>query len=156
MHEDHAAPPAVTTRPVLVGECNPYGGDPYYALYPAPDGCSGHRLCRLVFGMDPDDYLEAFDRINLCAGKWSVREARESAVRLLTAGGRFVLLGAKVCDGFGVPFVPFTVQDKVLLRLPHPSGLNRRWAEPGAFDRARAAVAAFLPEVAPLLGRSPA
>jgi hypothetical protein len=36
---------------VLVGESNPYGADPYYALYPAPDGSAGHRLCCLVLGM---------------------------------------------------------------------------------------------------------
>lgn len=139
---------------ILVGESNPYGGDDYYALYPAPDGCSGHRLCCLILGMDPDDYLEAFERTNLVRGPWSLSAARARAALLLTAGGRFVLFGAKVCAGFGVPFAPFTVKDEVLLRMPHPSGLNRMWQEEGAFARARAAVAAFAPEVAHLLGRA--
>ena len=50
-------------KPTLVGESNPYGGNDDYALYPAPNGCSGHRLCLLILGMDPEDYLEAFERL---------------------------------------------------------------------------------------------
>jgi hypothetical protein len=60
-------PPVILSKPLLVGEVNPYGGDPYYALYPAPDGCSGHRLCYLILGMRREDYLESFERINLVA-----------------------------------------------------------------------------------------
>ena len=44
----------------------------------------------------------------------------------------------KVCSGFGIPFRPFEVFGKNRIVLPHPSGLNRMWGEPGAFDRARA------------------
>ena len=52
-----------------------------------------------------------------------------------------MLLGAKVCSAFEVGFVPFTV---VQLRcgpgaiIPHPSGRNPVWGDPGAFGRARA------------------
>ena len=142
-------------RPVLVGESNPYGDDPRYALYPSPDGCSGHRLCRLVLGMHCRDYLSAFDRVNLCGGYWSMREARQMAVQLLAeraGSASLILLGSKVCRAFGVAYVPFTVADGVLLRLPHPSGLCRVWSDPRAFARARAAIASFVPEVAHLLG----
>lgn len=137
---------------ILVGETNPYGAEPYYALYPAPDGCAGHRLCCRILGMHRHVYLQTFDRANLCEGNWSLRDARKKAVELLRGGGKFILLGSKVCAGFGVPFVPFVVQDEVLLKLPHPSGLCRLWHEAGSMQRARDLVGTFAPELAPLLG----
>jgi hypothetical protein len=129
-------------KPLLVGESNPYGANPEFALYPAPRGCSGDRLCRLVLRMDPDAYLDAFERVNLCAGKWSMKAARARAGELLAsrAAGVTVLLGARVCNAFGLAFVPFSVVpggDQVVAILPHPSGLSRAWNEPGAYDRAR-------------------
>ncbi len=141
-------------KPLLVGEQNPYGDDPYFALYPAPDGCSGHRLCCLILGMRRADYLREFDRTNLCAGPWDERAAGTKAVDLIrTRIGdcRLILLGSKVCRAFGVPFVPFTVADDILLRLPHPSGRCRTWSEVNAFGRARAAVIRFAPEIAHLI-----
>ena len=38
-------PKTIDCKVVLVGEQNPYGPDPEFALYPAPEGSSGHRLC---------------------------------------------------------------------------------------------------------------
>ena len=140
-------------KPLLVGEANPYGGDPWFALYPSPPGCSGDRLCRLVLGLDPDDYLERFERANLCAGKWSGREAstRASALLCERRAGVFVLLGARVSRAFQWPFDPFTVRSLSwaprdmggshgvrVVTLPHPSGLSRAWHVPGAYERARA------------------
>ena len=65
-----------------------------------------------------------------------------------------ILLGRKVCDAFGAPFVPnqrspFNAR---LLVLNHPSGLCRAWGQPDAFLKARRAVAEFAPEISPLLG----
>ena len=138
-------------KPLLVGEANPYGGDPTFALYPSPPGCSGDRLCRLVMGLDPDDYLERFDRVNLCPSAWRVRVARENVSRILLENGewggrrRVVLLGAKVTRAFSLAFEPFTHRlvetigrSTHYVVLPHPSGLSRAWYEPGAFERARA------------------
>lgn len=130
-------------KPVLIGESNPYGGDPYYALVPYPDGCSGHRLCRLVLGLTDDEYMDRFDRVNLCDGKWSIKSARERADLLRHTHSRHILLGAKVAAAFGVEFKPFEVIQSLLV-LPHPSGLNRMWQEQGAFERARKAVTAYL------------
>jgi hypothetical protein len=139
-------------RIVLVGESNPYGGDPYYALYPAPDGCPGHRLCYKILGMQCRDYIREFERVNLVVGKWSMPVARAAAVELLKGGGRFVLFGSKVASAFGVPFAPFTIFDEVLLVLPHPSGHNRTWAQEGIIARCREVFAAFVPEVESMLG----
>lgn len=150
-------------RPLLVGEVNPYGSNPDYALWPYPEQASGDRLCRMIMGLDPDSYLRRFDRINLCEGKWSVRAARSLAETILATrkNGPVVLCGSRVCNAFRVTFSPSTVWaiiwDDVtrtfnldewlgsgwpLVVLNHPSGLCRAWNEPGAVDAARAALIA--------------
>lgn len=141
------------TKPLLVGESNPFGSDEKFALYPAPDGCSGHRLCCLILGMRRRDYLAAFDRINLCAGKWSTREATDSALKIWVADRRVILLGSKVAKAFGADFVPFeiSVGGRVLV-LPHPSGLCRLWNEPDAIRLARRAVGKVAPALVPMIG----
>jgi hypothetical protein len=131
-------------KPLLIGELNPYGDDDHFALYPRPERASGHRLCTLVMGLREHDCLERFDRANLCYRKWSLPAARERAKTLLSDPGRsrIVLLGAKVCKAVGFDYVPFTTfkwigVDRVTVTLPHPSGLNRTWNEPGAFKKAQ-------------------
>jgi hypothetical protein len=145
------------SRPVLVGESNPYGSDPYYALYPDPPGCAGERLCKKIMKLDQDEYLERFERVNLCEGKWSMIIARSRVIELLHQHeGPFVLLGTKVFEAFsrrlfeiksqtvfsamsttfvaaegGIRRKPFT-----FVRIPHPSGLNRMWGEAGSYQRA--------------------
>lgn len=135
-------------KTLLVGESNPYGSDPAFALYPAPDGCAGHRLATKVLGLSRAQYLERYDRANLVAdGRWSVPAARVAAAAIRASGReRLVLLGRRVAKAFGVDAPPFTVVR--LFRggsraavIPHPSGLCRAWNEPGAFERARAVVA---------------
>jgi hypothetical protein len=125
-----------------VGEANPYGGDPEYALWPAPRGCAGDRLCRLVLQMGEEEYLDRFERVNLCPTAWSIRAARDRASQLLESrDSAVVLLGARVCDAFRVAFRPFSLTQSpsrpTLVVLPHPSGLSRLWNEPGAYARAR-------------------
>lgn len=151
-------------RPILVGEDNPYGGDPYFALYPAPDGCSGHRLCCNILCMSRDDYLLEFQRANLCDSRWSAREARLRAAELVKTNFRIITLGKKVASAFGLDFAPFcetatevregwSVSVSSVLMLPHPSGRCRTWNEPGAFRRARLAVLQFLPHLSAKMGR---
>ena len=61
-------------RPVLIGVCaNPLwrkGGDREYALYPAPDGCTGYRLYEHddETGAMRIDYINTFDRRDPIAG----------------------------------------------------------------------------------------
>jgi len=139
-------------KPLLVGEANPYGNDPRFALYPYPERASGHRLAVLVMGMEPRQYIRAFDRVNLCPERWSVGVAREraDAVKADPSHRVIVLLGSKVAAAFGVKYEPFTVHElwpgflsppclakKRFVVLPHPSGLCRAWNEPGSFDKAR-------------------
>lgn len=149
-----ATDPQVHAKPLLIGEANPYGSDPEFALYPDPPNCAGHRLCHKVMGLDPDDYLRRFDRANLCPREWRLKEARVRATLLRShVRGLMVLLGARVCAAFEVDFKPFSetgyftnagrsdvgpqVYVPQYVVLPHPSGLSRSWNAPGAYDRAR-------------------
>lgn len=130
-------------KPLLVGESNPYGSDPKYALYPWPEQSAGARLCHKILGLQRLEYLERFDRVNLCAHRWNTSEARVHAQKIIEQGRRYVVLfGVKVTGAFGLDFRPtFRVVDHCgtwLVVLPHPSGLSREWHEPGAFERARA------------------
>lgn len=136
-------------KPILVGESNPYGDDQAFALYPAPDGCSGHRLATLILGMSRKDYLDSFERRNLCAGPWSIKHARQVAQSIWEQPGRFILLGSKVCSAWQTPFEPFKIFDGgTCAILPHPSGLCRLWGNPGAIEMARKVVLTIAPELA--------
>jgi len=140
----------VTALPLLIGEHNPYS---YYqddALLPWPKRASGHRLM-MRLGMTEDEYLERFDRMNLVVGeRWSAAAARRNARAILEErpSGVLVMLGRKVtvavCGAARVdavaPFCSVAAGERVLVSLPHPSGLNRAWNEPGAEGMARAAL----------------
>ncbi len=155
----------MTPRPWLIGESNPYGADPEMALYPDPPNSAGGRLCRAILGLTEAQYLRSFERRNLLSGSgaWSVYQAREAARRMMAdipSGTSVVLLGAKVWKAFmdaahaedrlkargerGHPvlslFEPFATH-LGWTYLPHPSGRCLLWNEPGAIERARAALA---------------
>ena len=119
-------------RPVLLGMCNPRGAGG--ALEPLPAGSAGHRLWGLVrdvSGMSADEYLRAYDRMNVLGRlEWDDAEARSAAPRLrsLLAGRRVAVLGAPVWRALGLPpdaaamsVVPGTGRG-AWLRVPHPSG----------------------------------
>ncbi len=122
-------------RVMLVGESNPYGDDPDMALYPAPDGCSGHRLWR-VFGVSRTRYL-SFTRVNLCRGVFRMSQARGRAMILRSdiydPHSLIVLCGARVKSAFGLDaslstWSSMADQNGVTwLALPHPSGRSRVW-----------------------------
>ena len=129
--------------PIFVGELNPYGGNPDYALFPYPQGSAGEILKSRIVRI-PGGYYCELGRVNLCEGKWTLREARARAEELLlkrhlqpfgkrtvwgdeSIPGVLVLLGSKVCSAFGVPFAPFDLRNGMVI-LPHPSGVNRMWS----------------------------
>jgi hypothetical protein len=133
-------------KPLLVGEANPYGGPPGNALIPDPPYCAGWNLCHKVMQLDEHEYLRRFDRVNLCDGKWNMKEAQTKVSTLSCEDRTIVLLGAKVASLFGWKFFDVSAfryyQGKrgnsySYVILPHPSGLSRAWSEPGAYERAR-------------------
>jgi hypothetical protein len=148
----------VTGRILLLGECNPYGPDPEFALYCEPPGCSGHRL-RLILGLPVPAYL-GLHRKNLCDGDWSTKSAQARAFELLSPPVPWqviVLLGRKVTRTFeklaldSVPLVPFSARTccpgMTLVSLPHPSGQNAALWPSRARERARQILQALAPEV---------
>jgi hypothetical protein len=135
------------SKPLLIGEVNPRNMDPEYALYPLPLHRSGGRLAGIL-GLTSGSYLARFDRVNLCNGCWDKKEAEARAAEIILGKTRpLVLLGKKVCNAFGVGYVPFTRIGPCYI-LPHPSKLARIWHNPGSKDKARALLAPYL--VAPV------
>ena len=145
-------------RVLFLGETNPYGPDPEFALYCDPPGCSGHRL-RLILGLPEDDYLN-LHRKNLCDGAWSMKSAQERTFELLDPQAPWqviVLLGRKVTRTFeklaldDVPLVAFSTRGccpgMTLVSLPHPSGQNAGLWPPSARARARQILRELAPEV---------
>ena len=130
---------------------NPLSVDPRYALYPAPSGCAGWWL-RKMSGLSRTDYLRTFDRRNLLPGQqWDKAEARRVGHYVLQtlAGRTVVLLGKEVPRAMGLddevgPL--FWQHEQALdlnlpvhwLMMPHPSGRNRHWTQPGAREEAGA------------------
>lgn len=133
----------ISVKPWLIGEMNPLSVHPRHALFPFPVNCTGWRLCHKILEMDTGAYVRAFERRNLCVGKWSMEDARKRAFEIERESREvsLVLLGRKVATAFGYGKVEFfkTVvhNGRVLLFLPHPSGLCRVWNEPGSYQRAR-------------------
>lgn len=141
----------------LIGENNPYGTDQRYALYHEPKGAAGDRLCRLVLGLEWRDYMRHFHRRNTLVGsKWSALKAREGAALIFAEtapGDAVVLCGKKVWDAWFRllqiadsyrQWQPYCVhtgpESRLFASIPHPSGLNRVWGAPGAFQLARETV----------------
>lgn len=153
------------TPAVVVGELNPYGADPRYALYDEPASSAGGRLRRLVFGLRRVSYFRHTQRLNLCTGAWDDAAARVAAGdvwRSCVGETTVVLLGRKVARSFGLDWAAPFSQHRVgaveggLLRadavlryvvLPHPSGRCRAWNEVGSFERARGLLREVRPEV---------
>jgi hypothetical protein len=132
-------------RVLVIGEVNPYGVDPKFALYPRPRHASGNRL-REIMGLTDAVYMRHLARVNLCTGKWTAREAGAAAVAVREAAlacpaeNVVVLLGSKVRAACGGPpaFEFWCTGSRVTtVGLPHPSGLCRAWNAPGAVARAR-------------------
>lgn len=147
-----------TSRVLLVGEDNPYGSEPDFALYCYPPGCSGYRL-RRILGLPQHQYL-ALHRKNLCDGDWSKEQARQRARSLLSPEAPWrviVLLGRKVTEAFekvaldDVPLVAFSTRTccsgMTLVSLPHPSGRNAALWNLQARDRARQIMRELAPEL---------
>lgn len=143
---------------VLVGEQNPHGLDPRYALFDLPERAAGHRLRAKILGVRRTTYAR-FHRCNLCDTEaWSTPVAKDKAYRLrdVLPDCLLVLLGSKVSEAFGFKYEPFSakwcdptptgIMHRIVM-LPHPSARNRAWNEPGAAERARAVLRELRPEI---------
>lgn len=128
------------SRPLLVGELNPHSDDPRLALYPAPVFPSGWRLAQIL-GMGCAEYLERFERTNLCSGFWSTEVAERRARQLARQGRPIVMLGRRVATSFGHADLSFFRVvghgGRRFALLPHPSGLSREWNDPASVRKAR-------------------
>lgn len=121
---------------------NPVSQKDGHQLFPYPEGCTGHRLWKMLQERLPHvsrrDYLETFDRRNLVCGRHFSRPlARAEAERIsaeMWGGGRtIVLLGEDVRRAFGHPRLivePQNIGGAVWRQLPHPSGRNLWYNSP--------------------------
>ena len=149
----------MTGRVLLVGEDNPYGSDPAFALYCYPLGCAGYRL-RRILGLPQHQYL-ALHRKNLCDSAWAKKAAEARVFEILSPTAPWnvvVLLGRKVTKAFAsvalddADFVPFTTRvccpGMTLVSLPHPSGANAgSWSGDKPRERARQIMREVAPEL---------
>jgi hypothetical protein len=148
------ATPNPRARVLVVGECNPFGDKPEYALAPLPRYSSGNRL-RLIMGLSDEQYLRFLDRANLCSTRWSMAVARARADAICARMGAdtspqaLIALGAKVGKVFGLEglFSWHQFSCVSVICLPHPSGLCRVWSEADAVKRARDLLRAAAPWV---------
>ena len=115
-------------------------------------GQSGRRLAALC-GMELDEFLAAFERVNLIRrwpgeanGKgdaFPMARARRAAVLRAGAfpGARVVLLGRQVAhafDVYGMKILEWHSTPAFTFALcPHPSGVCQWWNEPANVRRAR-------------------
>lgn len=129
-------------KPVLIGMNNPLSTRDGFQLYPSPEGCTGHRLWKMLQERLPhvsrQSYLNTFERINLVTGRaWSRPEGRAEAERLFArfwgTGRVIVLLGEDVRRSFGHPRLllkPQVIGGATWRQLPHPSGRNLWYNSP--------------------------
>lgn len=132
-------------KPILIGMNNPVSTRPGHELYPAPMGCTGHRLWEMLYartGASMRDYLDVFERRNLVRGlEWDMLGARarafEVATELMGSGRTVVLLGQEVYKAvaYSVALPKILVHPQVSWgvtwrQIPHPSGRNTFYINP--------------------------
>jgi hypothetical protein len=143
---------------MFVGECNPYGMLPGYALHYLPRTAAGNRL-RKILGLRDATYVNMLVKTNLCVGRFSVAAAKANAQHLLTDPFPkiLVLLGERVKAAFGLHDCPFFttsqifpaghVEGRILIYLPHPSGRCRSWSNENNVALARSMLRKHAPEI---------
>jgi hypothetical protein len=131
---------------LLVGESNPYGADPEFALYSRPNGCSGHRLQSRILELQEEQYL-AIWRTNLCVGDWNLQAARLRASQLVSDSAPWrcvIMLGSKVASAFTYQrgiltsgAIATAARRFRVAHLPHPSGRNARFHDERCIETTR-------------------
>lgn len=134
-------------KPLIIGEAPSKNEDPEKPI----EGRIGKRLAACA-GLKYDEFLVFFERVNLLherqevVGKGFVFElpaAREAAHKLeetFQPGQIILLLGGRVAEAFAIHDEYFTKHEvkneAVVYIMPHPSGVNRWWNDPGNHKRA--------------------
>ena len=146
-----------THRVALVGEApspafRPDVHDPnHYAMYPYPERSAAGRLKKLL-GWSRTEYLQVFARANLLdfypGQTFPLAVARPLAAPLAQrlAPRPLILLGRGVAGAFSLPTQEVCEWQDYLLgstliraaMIPHPSGLNQWYNQPGNRERVRA------------------
>jgi hypothetical protein len=123
-------------KPLLLGAHNPHSADPRWALFWAPEGCSGHRLWKMS-GLPKLVWKHAFDRMNvLDATEWGTGpdERRVVEVRAAMLGRETLVLGHQARAALGLPTRPWLLPQEedwgVWRLLPHPSGRCQLYNDP--------------------------
>lgn len=122
-------------KPMLIGMNNPLSTRPGYELYPAPEGCTGHRIWQMLTSRTDCtrmDYIQTFERRNLVVGiHYDRAAAKKSAGKIVQElfGTRrtIVVLGEDVRKAFGLEknlIHPQEMHGCTWRQLPHPSGRN--------------------------------
>lgn len=131
----------VRLKPIIIGENNPLSTMAGHELYPAPDGCTGHRLWKMLYartGAFRQQYLDTFERRNLVRGLTFERDSAKMRAKAISAelegsGRTIVLLGQAVRIAFGHPRLlihPQMIGGCTWRQLPHPSGRNQWYYDP--------------------------
>lgn len=96
-------------KPVLLGMCNPHSDDPAMALWPKPEGATGHRILQMMreaaSSVTVAEYLAGFDRRNLLPTKrWDKEAAHRTGpkVREQLEGRTVVVFGREVWNALGL------------------------------------------------------
>lgn len=154
--------PDACRRLLLVGELNPYGADPDYALYYEPPHSAGGRLQRLVLGLPARQWYLPIWRVNLCVGDFDHEDAAARAAELQGDAPwmTIVMLGRRVQRAFGMPRKSGGINERDfwhtvstigaarrLIGIPHPSGRNPAWNDRGNIERARSLMRHEIPEI---------
>lgn len=139
----HPNPPVV-----VIGELNPYGTDPRYALYDEPHNSAGSVLRRRVFAVPRRVYFDShlFVRGNICTGVWNLTAARDRVklVRAEYPESTYILLGRKVSSAFGYSGTLIAQSGNYVI-LPHPSGRNTMWNDPQVVQDVRTLLCTAIP-----------
>jgi uracil-DNA glycosylase len=143
---------------LIVGEDDPWGNDPRMDLFHLPRHAAGNRL-RAHLGLTDAQYVRV-RKMNLCPEKWSTKIAREVAKAVMGKPDLrvVIMLGAKVKKAFGCEHIGFFDHtasvdilqrrvEPVLVSLPHPSGRNRLWGQPGARQKAQELLRRICPDI---------
>lgn len=128
----------MASKPLIIGEAPGKNGDASKPI----GGRVGARLAACC-GLTMEEFLEAFDRVNLLdeqpqdapkGMQFNVRLAGKKAKQIeasFAVGQVVLLLGKRVGAAFGLKRVPYfetlALNHAKVTIVPHPSGVNRVW-----------------------------